>query len=153
MAELPSDAPLCSPELSECHRELAREHETTKWLRRQDVVLAAAAARERNYTEEERRRRVEHLNAVRPQAVAALQRRAEAERESPELAAARKIARSQVHRKLRSGTECPICGVWFCTAVAPGRDDVERKFCSDACRRERMRRVRTRTWLRQKLTG
>lgn len=147
LAGLPPDAPLCSPELSECHRELARRHDTTQWLHRPEVFAAAAATREANYNDEHRRRRIAHLDAVRQQALEALRRSIEAEKEDPELARARKVARSKAHRAFRTGAECPICGVWFCSVVPVGRDYRQRKFCSETCRREAIRRVRTRTWV------
>jgi hypothetical protein len=69
LAGLPADAPLCSPALSDCHRDLAREQDPTQWLHRPEVRLAGAAAREARYGDEQRRRRVEHLDAVRAKAI------------------------------------------------------------------------------------
>jgi hypothetical protein len=151
MAGLPADAPLCSPALSERHRDLARELDTTQWLHRPEVRLAGAAAREAHYGDEQRRRRVEQLDAVRSKAIAAYRRWQAAEKNDPELAAARRIARSKASRKFRAGQECPICGAWFCSVVPPGRDYRQRKFCSDACRGEAIRRLRRRTWVRRSL--
>ena len=153
IAQISRYTPLCSDELSERHRELALEHESILSVQREDVVLAAAATRERNFSAEQRRRRIEHLESVRPQAFAALRRSLEEEKANPDLAAARRVSRSTAQRAFRAGTECPICGAWFCSAVAPGQDYRNRKFCSDACRREGMRRVRMRTWLRQQRTA
>jgi hypothetical protein len=65
LAGLPADAPLCSPALSERHRDLARELDPTQWLHRPEVRLAGAAAREARYGDEQRRRRVAQLDAVR----------------------------------------------------------------------------------------
>lgn len=121
LAGLPRHAPLCSPELSDCHRELALEHETTQWLHRPEVSVASAVTREANYDDEQRRRRIEHLDAVRQQALEALRQRARAEKEDPELARARKIARSRAHRRFREGAECPICAVWFCSVALARR--------------------------------
>jgi hypothetical protein len=151
LAGLPPGTPLCSPELSECHRELALEQDATQWLHREEVRLAGAATREANYDDEQRRRRVEQLNAVRPKALDAFRRSLRAEKDDPTLAAARRIAQSQAHRAFREGVECPICGAWFCSVVAPGEDYRERKFCSATCRREGYRRVRRRMWLRRRL--
>jgi hypothetical protein len=151
LAGLPPKTPLCSPELSECHRELALEQDSTEWLHRPEVRLAGAAVREANYNDEQRRRRVEQLNAVRPKATEAFRRSLRAEKDNPELAAARRIARSKAHRAFREGAECPICGFSFCSVVAPGQDYRQRKFCSITCRLEGHRRVRRRMWLRQKL--
>jgi hypothetical protein len=151
LAGLAPDAPLCSRGLSERHRQLAREQDTSRWLHRAEVRAAAAAAREANYDHQRRRRRAAQLNAVRQQAIDAWRRLLQAERDAPELAAARKIARSKARRKLRAGQECPICGAWFCPVVPPGRDYRQRKFCSDACRGEAIRRLRRRTWVRRSL--
>jgi hypothetical protein len=153
LAELPSDAPLCSPGLSERHRALAREHDTLEWLHQPEARLAAAKTREAGYSEEQRIRRLEHLNRVRPQAVEASRRSLEAERDDPELAAARRVARSRAGRKLRAGIECEICGAWFCPVVPVGKDYCPRRTCSDACYREMMRRVRHRAWVRQRLAS
>jgi hypothetical protein len=137
--------------LSECHRELARDQDTSRWLQRPEVRLAGAATREAHYGDEERRRRVEQLDAVRGKAIAAYRRWLAAEKDDPELAAARRIARSKANKKFRVGVECPICGVWFCSVVPPGRDYRQRKFCSDACRGEAIRRLRIRAWVRRSL--
>ena len=149
MAGLSPDTPLCSPELSEDHRDLARAQDTLQWLHRPEVFLAAAAAREAGYDDEQRQRRVEHLASVRQKAIDAFRRSLEAEREDPLVAEARKVARSKARRVVRGGVECPICGAWFCSVVAPGQDYRQRKFCSDGCLREAMRRLRTRTWMRR----
>ena len=149
LAGLSRDAPVCSMDLSECHRQLALEQGTSRWLHRPEVFLASAATREANYDDEQRRRRVAHLNAVRRKATEAFRRSLQAERDDPELAAARKIARSKDHRKLRAGAECPICGVWFCSVVPPGRDYRQRKYCGDACRGEGIRRLRRRGQMRR----
>lgn len=151
LAELPGDAPLCSPDLSECHRELALEQDTTRWLHRPEVRLAGAAIREANYDDEQRRHRAEQLNAVRPKALEAVRRLRRAEKDDPELAASRKIARSKARRAFHGGAECPICGVWFCSVVAPGQDYRQRKFCSAACRREGYSRAGRRAWVRRSL--
>jgi hypothetical protein len=151
LAGLPADAPLCSPALSDCHRELAREQDPTHWLHRPEVRAAGAATREAHYSDEQRRRRVEHLDAVRAKAIAAYRQWLQAEKEDPELAAARRIARSKANRKFRGGVECPICGAWFCSVVPPGQDYRQRKYCGDACRREAIRRLRRRTWMRHAL--
>ena len=151
LAGLASDASLCSRELSECHRERAREQETTQWLHRPEVRIAGAATREANYDDDQRRRRVEHLDAVRHQAIEAFRRSLRAESDDPELAAARKVSRSTARRARRAGIECPICGAWFCSVVPPGRDYPHRKYCSDTCRREAFRRLRMRTWIRHTL--
>lgn len=153
LAGLPRDAPLCSPELSDCHRELALRHETTQWLHRPEVFVASAATREANYDDEQRRRRIEHLDAVREQALEALRRSIQAEKEDAELAQARKIARSKARRRFRAGAECPICGAWFCSAAPVGRDYRQRKYCGAACRGESIRRIRRRTWVRRILAG
>src|SRR5215207_2883905 len=153
MAGLARDAPLCSPELSECHRELARDRETTQWLHRPDVLLAGAATREANYDDEQRQRRSQHLLAVRRDGIEAARRRLQAEKEDPNLAAARRITRSQARRAFRPGTECPICGVWFCSYVPVGKDYKQRKYCSAACRGEAIRRHRARTWFRRHLNA
>jgi hypothetical protein len=151
LAGLPADAPLCSPALSDCHRDLAREQDTSRWLHRPEVLAAAAATREANYDDQQRKRRVTQLNAVRPKAIAAWRRSLQAEKDNPELAAAQRISRSKAQRKFRVGQECPICGAWFCSVVPPGRDYRQRTFCSDRCRREAIRRVRRRTWVRRTL--
>jgi hypothetical protein len=151
LAGLPADAPLCSPALSERHRDLAREQDPTQWLHRPEVRLAGAAAREARYGDEQRRRRVAQLDAVRSKAIAAYRRWLAAEKHDPELAAARRIARSKASRKFRADQECPICGAWFCSVVTPGRDYRQRKFCSDACRGEAIRRLRRRMWVRRSL--
>jgi predicted transcriptional regulator len=151
LAGLPADAPLCSPALSECHRDLAREHDTTQWLHRPEVRLAGAATREARYGDEQRRRRVEQLDAVRDRAIQAYRRWLAAEKDDPELAAARRIVRSKANKKFRAGAECPICGVWFCSVVPRGQDYRQRKYCSDACRGEAVRRLRRRTWMRRAL--
>ena len=151
LAGLPPEAPLCSSELSDCHRELAREQDTTPWLHRPAVRSAGAATREANYDDEQRRRRVEQLRAVRPKAFEALRRRLQEEKDDPKLAAARRLSRSKSRRAFRAGVECPICGVWFCSVVPVGRDYRQRKFCSDPCRREAIRRLRRRTWMRRSL--
>jgi hypothetical protein len=105
LAGLPADAPLCSPALSEHNRDLARQLDTTQWLHRPEVRLAGAAAREAHYGDEQRRRRVVQLDAVRSKAIAAYRRWLAAEKNEPELAAARRTARSNAHRKFprRSG--------------------------------------------------
>ena len=151
LAGLAPDTPLCSRTLSERHRELARDQDTSRWLHRPEVRAAAAATREATYDRQRRRRRVAQLNAVRPKAIDAFRRSLQAEKDDPELAAARRIARSKARRKLRAGQECPICGAWFCPVVPPGRDYRQRKFCSDACRGEAIRRLRRRTWVRRSL--
>ena len=151
LAGLASDASLCSRELSECHRERAREQETTQWLHRPEVRIAGAATREANYDDDQRRRRVEHLDAVRDKAIEAFRRSLRAESDDPELAAARKVSRSRARRARRAGIECPICGAWFCSVAPPGRDYPHRKYCSDTCRREALRRLRMRTWIRHTL--
>jgi hypothetical protein len=151
LAGLRPDTPLCSPGLSESHSQLARDQETSRRLHRPEVLAAAAAAREAGYDDEQRRRRIEQLNAVRPKAVQAWRRWLQAEKVNPELAAVRKISRSKAHRAVRAGAECTICGAWFCSVFPPGRDYRQRKLCSDACRREAIRRLRTRTWVRRSL--
>lgn len=151
LAGLAPDTPLCSQDLSERHRELARDQDTGRWLHRPGVWAAAAATREANYGDQQRKRRVAQLNAVRQSAIDAWRRSLQAERDDPELAATQKISRSKAHRKYRVGQECPICGAWFCSVVRPGRDYRQRKFCSDACRREDIRRLRRRTWVRRTL--
>ena len=153
MAGLAPDAPLCSSDLSACHRQLARDQDTTQWLHRPEVRAAGAAAREANYDEDQRRRRIEHLNAVRQDAIEAYRRLLQAEREDPQLAAARKVARSQAHRAFRTGAECPICGAWFCSVVPVGKDYRQRKYCSASCAREAKSRLRMRTWLSRNLYG
>lgn len=151
LAGLAPDTPLCSRGLSECHRQLARDQDTSRWLHRPEVLAAAAATREANYDDQQRRRRVTQLDAVRPKAIEAWRRSLQAQRDNPELAAAQRISRSKAHRKFRVGQECPICGAWFCSVVPPGRDYRQRTFCSDRCRREAIRRVRRRTWMRRTL--
>jgi hypothetical protein len=151
LAGLAPAVPLCAPSLSDCHRQLARDQDTSRWLQRPEVVAAAAAARESNYDEEQRRRRVAHLDAVRDEAIEALRRSVQAEREDPELASARRLARSERRRKFRKGAECPICGAWFCTVVPVGHDYRQRKYCGDECRSEGTRRLRKRTWVRDNL--
>jgi hypothetical protein len=151
LAGLAPDTPLCSRGLSERHRELARDQDPSRWLHRPEVRAAAAATREANYDDQQRRRRVAQLNAVRQKAIDAWRRSLQAERDNPELAAARKLSRSKAQRKFRTGQECPICGAWFCPLVPPGRDYRQRKFCSDACRSEAIRRLRRRTWMRRSL--
>jgi hypothetical protein len=151
LAGLAPDAPLCSPELSDCHRQLARDQGTSRWLNRPEVRVAAAATREANYDDDQRRRRVEHLDAVRDKAIEAFRRSRRAERDDPELAAARRLSRSIGGRARRAGVECPICGAWFCSVAPPGRDYRQRKYCSDTCRREAIHRHRTRTWIRHTL--
>jgi len=151
LAGLAPDTPLCSQELSESHRELARGQDTRRWLHRPGVWAAAAATREANYDDQQRKRRVAQLNAVRRKAIDAWRRSLEIEKDNPKLAAAQKLARSKAHRKYREGQECPICGAWFCSVVPPGRDYRQRKFCSDACRHEGIRRLRRRTWVRRTL--
>ena len=145
------NVPLCSPELSDLHRHLAREQETIRRLDRPEVRAAAAATREANYDAAQRRRRVDHLRTVRPMAVEAFRRGLAAEKANPELAAVRRVARSKAHRQFRPGAECSICGAWFCSAVPPGRDYRQRKFCTDACYREAIRRLRRRTYVRRTL--
>ena len=113
--------------------------------------MAGATTREANYDEDRRRRRVEHLDAVRDKAIEAFRRSLRAESDDPELAAARKISRSRARRARRAGIECPICGAWFCSVAPPGRDYRQRKYCSDTCRREAFRRLRTRAWMRHTL--
>ena len=117
LAGLPASAPLCSPALSDRHRQLAAEQGTAERLHRPEVFLAAAATREAQFDDEQRERRVQHLNAIRSAAVQALQRRKERERADPELAAARLIAQSKARRFARDGVECGICGAWFCSVV------------------------------------
>ena len=151
LAELPPKAPLCAGGLSDVHRDLARGQDTHQWLQRPAVLLAAAATREASYDEEQRRRRVRQLNAARPKAVEAARRWLEAEKRDAALAAERKLARSQARRAFRAGAECPICGCWFCSAVPPGRDYRQLRYCSEACRREGRRRVRSREWMRRRL--
>ena len=149
LAGLAPDTPLCSRGLSECHRELARDQDTSRWLQRPEVRLAGASTREAHYDDEQRRRRVEQLDAVRGKAIEAYRRWLAAEKDDPELAAARRIVRSKANKRFRAGVECPICGAWFCSVVPPGRDYRQRKFCSDDCRGEAIRRLRTRTWVRR----
>jgi hypothetical protein len=151
LAGLASDTPLCSRGVSERHRDLARGQDTSRWLHLPEVRAAAAAAREANYDDQQRRRRVAQLNAVRQKAIDAFRRSLQVEKDNPALAAARRTSRSKARRKLRAGQECPICGAWFCPVVPPGRDYRQRKFCSDACRGEAMRRLRRRTWVRRSL--
>lgn len=151
LAGLAPGAALCSPDLSDQHRELAREHDSHRWIHQPGIALVAAATREANYDDEQRRRRVEHLHAVRRQAIEANRRSAEAARNDPSLAAARRAVRSSAHRSLRPGAECLICAAWFCSVAPVGRDYVQRKTCSDACYRELMRRVRLRTWMSRAL--
>jgi hypothetical protein len=151
LAGLAPDTPLCSRGVSERHRELARDQDTSRWLHLPEVRAAAAAAREANYDDQQRRRRVAHLNAVRQRAIDAWRRSLQVEKDNPALAAARKSSRSKARRKFRPGQECPICGAWFCPVVLPGRDYRQRKFCSDACRGEAIRRLRRRTWVRRSL--
>ena len=151
LAGLAPDAPLCAPALSECHRELAREQDTHQWLQRPEVLKLAAATREANYDDEQRKRRVEHLAAVRPKAVEAFRRKLRSERNDPELAAARRVARSEVGRSLRAGRECVICGAWFCSVAPVGQDCRQRKTCSEACHSEALRRIRRRAWMRRSL--
>jgi hypothetical protein len=151
LAGLAPDTPLCSPGLSERHRELAHDQDPSRWLHRPEVRAAAAATREANYDNQQRRRRVAQLNAVRQQAIDASRRSLQAEKDDPELAAARKRSRSKAQRKFRAGQECPICSAWFCSVAPPGRDYRQRKFCSDACRGEAIRRLRRRTWVRRSL--
>jgi hypothetical protein len=151
LAGLAPDTPLCSRGVSERHRELARGQDTSRWLHRPEVRAAAAAAREANYDDQQRRRRVAQLNAVRQRAIDAFRRSLQAEKDNPALAAARRTSRSTARRKFRPGQECPICGAWFCPVVLPGRDYRQRKFCSDACRGEAIRRLRRRTWVRRSL--
>lgn len=151
LAGLAPDTPLCSPDLSEQHRQLARKLGTTNWLHQPEVRAAGAATREANYDDEQRRRRVEQLDAARQKAIDALRHWFQAEEDDAELAKARKIARSKAHKAIRAGAECPICGAWFCSVVPLGRDYRQRKYCSDACRREGFRRARRRTWARRTL--
>jgi hypothetical protein len=151
LAGLAPGTPLCSQGLSERHRELARDQDTGQWLHRPEVRAAAAATREAKYDDQQRRRRVAHLNAVRQQALDAWRRSLQAEKDDPELAAAQTIARSKTHRKYRPGGECATCGAWFCSVVPPGRDYRQRKFCSEQCRSEAIRRLRRRTWVRRTL--
>lgn len=103
MAGLSRVAPVCSPELSDRHRALALEQDTAHWLNRPEVSVASALAREANYDDEQRKRRIEHLASVRNQALEALRRSIRSEKENPELARARKIARSKAHRHFRAG--------------------------------------------------
>jgi hypothetical protein len=149
LAGLGRDTPLCSFDLSERHRRLAREHDTGRWLHRPEVFRASAATREANYDDEQRRRRVAHLDAVRTKATEAFRRSLLAEKRDPKLAAARRTARSRAHRLLRAGAECPICGAWFCSVVQPGRDYRQRKYCSDRCRGEAIGRLRRRAQVRR----
>ena len=151
LAGLAPGTPLCSDGLSERHRQLAHDQHPSRWLHRPEVRAAAAATREANYDDQQRNRRVAHLNAVRQQAFEAWQRSLQAEKDEPELAAAQRISRSKAHRRFRAGQECPICGAWFCSVVPPGRDYRQRKFCSQQCRREAIRRLRRRTWVRRTL--
>jgi hypothetical protein len=151
LAGLAPDTPLCSHGLSERHRELARDQHPGRWLHRPEVRAAAAATREAHYDDQQRKRRVAHLNAVRQKALQAWRRSLRAEKDDPDLAAAQRISRSKAHRRFRPGQECPICGAWFCSVVPPGRDYRQRKFCSDGCRREAIRRLRRRTWVRRTL--
>jgi hypothetical protein len=147
LAGLPPDAPLCSPELSERHRELTREHDTLERLQRPEVVRAAAQSREAGYSVEQRRRRVDHLGAVRAQAREASRVSLRAEQRDPELAAARGLNRSQARRTLRPGAECEVCGAWFCSVTPVGQAYRQRKTCSDACFREALSRLRRRDWI------
>jgi hypothetical protein len=153
LAGLAPDAPLCSRGLSERHRQLARDQDTSRWLHRPEVLAAAAATREASYDDQQRRRRAAQLNAVRRKALEARRRSLQAEKDTPELAAAQRVSRSKAHRKYRAGQECPICGAWFCPVVPPGRDYRPRKLCSERCRREAMRRLRRRTWVRRALAS
>jgi hypothetical protein len=146
----PNDA-ICSKELSETHRQLAIDHDTTQWLHRPEVYTAAAATREANDNEDQRRRRISQLDNIRPHAIKALQHALQIERADPAAAAARKLARSKARRAFRTGAECPICGAWFCSLVKPGTDYRQRTYCSDTCLREGMRRLRRRAWMRQTL--
>ena len=151
LAGLPANAPLCSPALSDRHRELAAEQRTTEWLHQPEVYRAAAATREAQYDDEQRDRRVQHLAQIRPGAVEATRRSRERERNDPELAAAQLIARSKAHRLPREGAECGICGAWFCSVVQPGKDYRQRQHCSADCLAEAQRRVRRRAWRRRAL--
>jgi hypothetical protein len=150
LAGLPPDAPLCSPELSDQHRRLAREQDK-QWLRRPEVLAAAAATREANYDPEQRRRRRQQLDSVRRKALEVLRRSVQAERRDPALAAKRRIARSKAHRALREGAECPICGAWFCSFCPPGQDYRQPRYCSGPCRGEAFRRLRRRDLARRTL--
>ncbi|HEY3142466.1 MAG TPA: hypothetical protein VGJ86_15110, partial [Acidimicrobiales bacterium] len=134
-------------------RQLARDQDTSRWLHRPEVLAAAAATREASYDDQQRRRRAAQLNAVRRKALEAWRRSLQAEKDTPELAAAQKVSRSKAHRKYRAGQECPICGAWFCPVVPPGRDYRPRKLCSERCRREAIRRLRRRTWVRRALAS
>jgi len=153
LAGLAPDTPLCSRGLSERHRRLARDQDTSRWLHRPEVLAAAAATREASYDDQQRRRRAAQLNAVRRKALEAWRRSLQAEKDNPELAAAQRVSRSKAHRKYRAGQECPICGAWFCPFVPPGRDYRPRKLCSDRCRREAIRRLRRRAWVRRTLAS
>ena len=146
MAQLAPTAPLCAPELSGRHRELAIEQDTTRWLHRPDVRLSAAATREEQYDDEQRARRAEHLASVRTDAAEAARRRRQQDQQDPELAAARLLARSAAHRMLRPGSECGICATWFCSATTPGEDYRQRQYCSAECLSESFRRLRRRAW-------
>jgi hypothetical protein len=95
LAGLAHDAPLCSPGLSERHRELAHDQDPSRWLDRPEVRAAAAATREANYDDQQRRRRVAQLNAVRQKAIDASRRSLQAEKDDPELAVARRRSRSR----------------------------------------------------------
>ena len=151
MAGLPANAPLCSPALSDRHRELAAEQGTTERLHRPEVYRSAAATREAQYDDEQRERRVQHLDAVRAAALDASRRSREKEREDPELAAARFIARSKARKRTREGAECATCGAWFCSVVPPGQDYRQRQHCSPECLAEAQKRIRRRTWRRRAL--
>lgn len=151
LAALAPGAPLCSPALSERHHDLAVEQDTTRWLHRPEVFFAAAASREAQYNDEQRERRVQQLNTIRPQAVEAMRRSRQQEKDDPDLAAARLLARSKARRIPREGAECGICGTWFCSVVPPGQDYRQRQYCSEGCLREARRRIRRRTWRRRRL--
>lgn len=151
LAGLAPGAPLCSAALSERHHQLAVEQDTSQWLHRPEVFYAAAASREAHYDEEQRERRVQQLHAIRPQAVEALRRSRQQEKDDPELAAARLTVRSKARRIPREGAECGICGTWFCSVVPPGEDYRQRQYCSEGCLREARRRIRRRTWRRRRL--
>ncbi len=152
LAGLPAGAPLCSPRLSDRHRELAVEQRTTEWLHVPAVAAAAAATREARYDEGQRQRRVEHLKTVRGAALEAMRRSHARERQDPELARERLLARSSAHRLVRDGAECGICGTWFCSVAEPGKDYRQRRYCGADCRTEAQRRGQRRTWRRRALT-